>query len=63
MEWESIETAPKGVVVLVGFGTKADGMMGYEIAVNSLGWRDRSGKKIEGDGFYVIKWATLPPLE
>ena len=64
MNWKQPKTAPKDIFVLVRFGTKSGGNMGYEIAVLNKGvWFDRSGYRVDGCGFEVTGWVLLPPLD
>jgi hypothetical protein len=64
MKWQPIETAPKNYLVLVRFGTKASGNLGYSIAslINGY-WYDDHNFRIETEGYEVTGWMLLPPLD
>lgn len=59
--WMPIETAPKDKEILISWGSKASGHMGFSVS-SFLGGKfvHENGYPIESDGFCIIAWSVLP---
>jgi hypothetical protein len=61
IHWRDISTAPKTAEILVSWGSKASGHMGYSLAKWRFGkWVDHNAQSIEADGYYIVAWMALP---
>lgn len=61
--WQNIETVPLNQAVLIAWGTKTLGAMGYE--VTSFDGKKWSGEDEYGMGsssYIPLAWMPLPPL-